>query len=138
MRCPICENQAPDDSVFCTFCGNQLPPKTQEQSSYTYNGSSYSYQQPSHQQPSRSQIDDAGCLALFISFVQPFIGFALYLVWKDYRPNSAKTCLTVAIVSLVLSIVGGVIMAIVGLLAEPFIEFGDLENIQKIINFFIT
>ena len=136
MICPTCNKQVPDDSVFCTFCGNHLLPKPQGQ---TYNtGSSYSYQQPSYHQSMRPQIDDAGCLALFLSFVSPLIGLALYVIWRDYRPNSAKTCLVVALVSLAISVVAGIIMAIVSIATIPFEEFEDFQNIQKIISSLIT
>ena len=137
MRCPVCYMQIPDDSAFCTNCGAKVKIEQNTQASQPASKPQFTYNAPSSSQPSSPQhpnnqqfiqpkIDDAGCLAIFISFMMPFVGLALYLVWKEYRPNSAKTCLITSLVSFGLSIFGGIIMFIVSL-SGAFAAYGDYE-----------
>jgi hypothetical protein len=139
MRCPVCYIQIPDDSAFCTNCGakvkiEQTPDSPPNRPQGTYNAPTYQSNTPPRQ-PLTPQIDDAGCLAIFISFFAPFIGLALYLVWKEYRPNSAKTCLITALVSIGISVLGGVIVFVTGI-AGMFASMEDYEYlIQNLFNF---
>lgn len=133
MKCPVCLSQIPNDSVFCTNCGTRIPVESNPQPAQTPQFTYSSPQQPQPQQYYQSRVDDAGCLAILISFLQPFIGFALYLVWKEYRPNSAKTCLITAIVALVLSVFSGIVLGIIGAVssvAKP----SYMDSIGHIIN----
>lgn len=120
MKCPLCISTIPDDSAFCTNCGARINKQQQSEPSFqnasTYNAPTSQNAPPTYNNAPNSSInhgqyrsDDAGCFALIISFLSSYVGFALYLVWRDYRPNSAKACLITACVSLGLSIISGII-----------------------------
>lgn len=139
MRCPVCYTQIPDDSAFCTNCGakvkaDSVQSNPEPKPQFTYNNSPSS-SQPENRQFIQPRFDDAGCLAIFISFVSPFVGLALYLIWKEYRPNSAKTCLITALVGIGISIFSGIIFFVIGLegVLSGLSDYGYL--IQQIFNF---
>jgi hypothetical protein len=128
MRCPFCNNLVPDDSVYCTFCGKNV------RQTVNQNPIPNSYQNPYSQRPPMPQTDDAGCLAIFVSFFSPFVGLALYLIWKDYRPSSAKTCLITALISLAISILGGIIAVITSILAAMSAADGFYYLIKLVVS----
>ena len=119
MKCTKCNNHVPDDSVFCTSCGNKLQ---ENQITNTYKQNTYS-------QYNSTSTDEAGCLAIILSILSPLIGLTLYVIWRDYRPNSAKTCLTVALVFLILNFISLIIFfAKMG--ASILIALEDLQNVM--------
>lgn len=142
MRCPVCYTSIPDDSAFCTNCGARVKIEKDTQASpptpkpqFTYNTPA-SPQPPVNQQFTQPRIDDAGCLAIFISFISPVVGLALYLIWKEYRPNSAKTCLITALVAFGISVFSGIILFITSL-SGAFAGYRDFEYlIQQIFKIF--
>jgi hypothetical protein len=130
MKCPFYNNEIPSGSVFCIFCGNNVSQSLNRQPDT--HKSPYSYQNPYSQKPSTPQIDDAGCLAIFISFMSPFVGLALYLIWKDYRPNSAKTCLITAIISFCISFLGGIVMVITAVSLSLPLQNDDYSDLIRL------
>ncbi|HEY8423543.1 MAG TPA: zinc ribbon domain-containing protein [Clostridia bacterium] len=123
MRCPFCNNEVPDGSAFCTYCGKQL------KQTVTYSQNTYSpYSQ-------KTVSDDAGCFAILISLFMPAAGFALYLVWRDYRPNSAKTCLIPAIIGFIIQIISNIIAVFTQL--NGFWDFFNIILSQHILRFLL-
>lgn len=94
MKCPFCNCDVPQNSNFCTNCGKPL--RQQNYNAYSFNAfNAYNPNEP------KFINDKAGGLAIFVSLIWPFIGFMLYVVWKNYKPKSAKTCLITGIIGLI-------------------------------------
>lgn len=97
--CTHCGREIPDEAVVCVGCGCAV------NNSATANG----------------RVEEGRVSAgwFWLGFFFPLIGLILYLVWKDEKPMRSKKCgkgaLIGFIVSFVLGVVEGVIMALAGM-----------------------
>lgn len=81
------------------------------------------YQQPPYyQQPYQQQNpnDKGGCLWGGVGFLVPLVGLILYFVWKKEKPNTAKALLIGAIIGFALSIIGGVLSAVLSMFGSSY------------------
>lgn len=81
-QCPSCNKFSPNDSKFCTSCGNNITSTSiyvaDDQPNFGY---------------------------ALLGFLAPIVGFVLYFLWKDQTPNQAKSWLKGAITSVIFSVV---------------------------------
>ncbi len=75
--------------------------------------------------PPHNVEDKAGCIVMLICFFMPVIGLLLYCLWKDFKPQSAKTCLICSLIPTILIVIWG-IFSIVSLFLGVF-AFGSSE-----------
>lgn len=90
--CKNCGNQIDDQAVICPTCGvaqNNTP----------------------------AVVDNGGFGWGLLGCCVPVVGLILYLVWKDTKPNTAKAAGKGALVSVIISVVYYILMAIIGVIA---------------------
>lgn len=97
MFCPKCGQEINNDAVICVHCGCAT--------------------QNVPMQPEVSE-EPAGCGLQILSFLFPIIGIVLYVVNKDKKPVSAKSCLKIALISWGIAIVVGIVFGVLSVLAR--------------------
>ena len=87
MKCPNCQKEIKDDSVFCEYCGtrvNQLP-------------------------INNTAVNDKevklGCWLSVLSFLIPLVGFVLYFKYKDTEMEKSKQAARLAWIGVAINIV---------------------------------
>ena len=96
MKCPRCHAENWDTDKHCSACGSSLTPTEQQSTPPPYaaqqsqHQSRGNYQRGGYQQKTQIQ-DKLNPLIGILAFFMPLIGFILYFVWKDEKPQSAKT-----------------------------------------------
>lgn len=103
MFCPKCGAEIDDKAVMCVNCGSTVTPMA-----------------PVGIQPME---DNPSTLLKIVCFLVPIVGLILYLVMKDTRPVSAKAYGKWALISVIVSVVLGIIGGCAGLFA-----IGDLSS----------
>lgn len=100
--CGKCGAQINDNDSFCAECGARIvEPTTQLQ----YNQIPL-YPPPYYNIPYPVYKPDSNSTGLnILSFCFPFIGFILYLVYKNEKPIKAKGCGICALVSFIVNII---------------------------------
>ena len=88
--CSKCGMRIDDNTTFCTHCGSQ-------QDAVNHN-------------------DQGGFGWGLLGFCIPLVGFILWLVWKDEKPNKAHSVCMGAIISMAISLVMNVITFAIGML----------------------
>lgn len=106
MFCKACGHEIPNDAAFCPSCGAPVqstsnagaapspPPYTPPV------GGQYGYVPPVPPVAPVSY-EDADTLLKVASFLFPIVGIILYAVDRDKKPVSAKSCLKMGIIGLV-------------------------------------
>lgn len=138
MFCPKCGTQVADDKNFCPHCGADLtsykkPPTDGSAGGQAGGaGNAGSYQVPPTQQretpqvqyvvqqaPAKPPVEDSGSFGwAVLGFFIPLVGFILWLVWKDEKPQSAKMSGIGALVGILFSLIvnlasGGCVAAMI-------------------------
>ncbi len=131
--CNNCGTQVPDDALFCLNCGarldpagenpqpeaeqappvqpagNPVPPPPGPAAPPAYGA----YPPPVYQQPPQNTPEDkGGCLWGGLCFLFPIVGLILYLVWRQDKPNTARSCGIGAIVGVVFSFVMSILYTV--------------------------
>lgn len=118
MFCKKCGANIPDDEDVCPFCEEPVEGKQKEKKSEEGQEENlfpdkiiYEKKEPSFEEPSFSSIKDVEPLDRgsfwygVLGFFLPLIGFILYLVWKNEKPNTAKQCGIGALIGFILGVV---------------------------------
>lgn len=124
-QCPYCGSQLADDVNFCTNCGGSVAdvrpmqanpqpvaqnipgydpayqPTRQEYNPYQGNP----YQQPLNPTPAPA-VNDSGSIGwAILGFLFPIVGFILWLLWKDKKPQCAQKAIVGAAISFGLGLI---------------------------------
>ncbi len=94
--CKVCGNEMHDSAIVCTKCGVATA---------NYNNFNNNQNVPG--------VDNGGFGWGLLACCFPVVGLILYLVWKDTKPNTAKSAGTGLIVFLILFVL--YIIALIGL-----------------------
>lgn len=114
MYCSFCGNEIPSESAACPHCHKVLNNSDINNTAYTFNGMPYMpnsarqnqqpynpYQPPYNPNPYQFiDYSPAGAGIKVLSFFIPLAGIILYFVDRDRKPNSAKSCLKMALISI--------------------------------------
>jgi uncharacterized membrane protein YvbJ len=107
MYCSKCGKIIPDNSAFCSECGNVTAANAQQPANFSQNFNGYS--QPIIQ-------DTPNTLANIASCCFPVVGLVLYLVWKDTKPQSASSVCKWTVGGLIGGVLIYVLFFIIGML----------------------
>lgn len=91
MKCPNCQKEIENDSVFCEYCGTRIN------------------QAPVNNTTVNAEESKLGCGLSFLSFLIPLVGFALYFKYKDTEIEKARQAARIAWISIVLGIIFNII-----------------------------
>lgn len=92
MKCPNCQKEIENDSVFCEYCGTRVN------------------QLPVNNTPTVNDEDSKlGCWLSVLSFLIPLVGFVLYFKYKDTEIEKARQAARLAWISIVLGIIFNII-----------------------------
>lgn len=117
MFCTFCGSQIADGLTVCPNCHNNLNGGPQNKTNTTYNGIPQppTYNQASPYNPYQPQFNPYGNLYMdysdastgmkILSFFIPLVGIVLYLCDRDRKPNSAKSCLKMSLISIGICVV---------------------------------
>ena len=90
--CKNCGIRIDDSDAFCPVCGSAQ-----------------------HNTANGAAANDVGGFGWgLLGFCIPFVGFILWLVWKDEKPNKAHSVCTGAWISIVVSVVMNLLAALLG------------------------
>ena len=122
MICTNCGNEIPDSSKWCPNCGQGVKRPAVEKPVMPQTPTSVPTPQSCPQQPEYNHTpgynssaippksDDKPSFALnLVSFLFPLVGLILFVVFKESKPNQAKACGCLALVSFVASFIFGFI-----------------------------
>ncbi len=84
MKCPHCQKEIDNGSIFCEYCGTRVNPD-----------------------------EKLGCLLSRASFLVPIVGLVLYLQYKDTAQEKAKRAGLLAAISFGINIVISIVYTIV-------------------------
>lgn len=90
-HCTNCGQAVDSTTNYCPNCGND-----------TFQEIVNDRESTNRSQPKRAEVDQAGCLVVFLSFIFPPLGLVLFLVWMNTRPNSAKSVGIAALIGFLL------------------------------------
>lgn len=93
MFCQKCGKEIHDEAVICVHCGCEVKPSVKQQNA--------------------EDIPSTGLNVL--AFFLPLVGLILYLVWHDKTPKRARSIGKWALISVIVSIVGYILLVAVGL-----------------------
>ena len=93
--CKNCGNPVEDKAVFCPHCGVS-------------------------QETNPAAVDKGGFGWGLLGCCIPIVGLILFLVWKDTKPKTAKSVGTGALVSVIISVVYYILIAVLGVAASAF------------------
>jgi uncharacterized membrane protein YvbJ len=96
MKCPRCQSENWDTDTQCSSCGASLAVNTQQSTPPPQAQSNYQ-QVRSNQKPQTQ--DKLNPVLAILAFIIPLIGFILYFVWKDEKPQSARTIGMIALIA---------------------------------------
>ncbi len=94
MYCPNCGTQLPDGIRYCGACGAATQPQAEYDPVY-------------RNTPAKPDQKNFGFALL--GFFIPIVGIILYFCWKDETPLKAKSCIKGALVSIILSVIFGIL-----------------------------
>ena len=103
MFCKACGHEIPNDAAFCPSCGapvNGATPAGAVPPNAPPAGGQYGYVPPVPPVTPVSY-EDADTLLKVASFFIPMVGIILYAIDRDKKPVSAKACLKMGVVGLV-------------------------------------
>lgn len=101
MFCKACGHELPNDAAFCPNCGAPANGTTNATGAAAPPpGGQYGYVPPVPPVAPVSY-EDADALLKVASFLIPIVGIILYAVDRDKKPVSAKSCLKMGIIGLV-------------------------------------
>jgi uncharacterized membrane protein YvbJ len=107
MFCPQCGNDIIQDDAFCPNCGAKVgavQDKTETATTFAPSRET-TFTQP-YSQPYYSAMDDSLSAGYWICiFCLPIVGIVIYFQRRNNRPNSAKTALIIAIVSIIIGVI---------------------------------
>ena len=87
--CRNCGKEIEPQAAICPFCG--VPTK----------------------KPTATVVDDGGFLWGLLGFCVPIAGLILFLIWKDERPNTARSAGMGALISVIISVVSYLVMFVI-------------------------
>ena len=87
MKCPNCQKEIKDDSVFCEYCGTRIN------------------QSPVNNITINDKESKLGCWVSVLSVLIPIVGFILYFKYKDNDIKKAKQVATLAWIGVAINIV---------------------------------
>lgn len=93
--CNMCRSQLADNYNMCPNCGNTnlqyVPEQQMNGMQYGMNNMEQQYVQQVMNQNQNVQSNDSGSFGwAVLGFLIPIVGWILYFVWKNQKPNSAK------------------------------------------------
>ena len=121
MVCKHCGTTIPDDPEvhFCTNCGSPVPGEESGPTDPRPAAESFRYPQSfsaeRRMKDSADSEDIGGCLWGLLGFCIPIAGLVLYLLWRNDRPNTAKSCGIGALISVALSLGAALIGTLIAL-----------------------
>lgn len=77
--CANCGNSIDDKADYCIFCGFKQNPN-----------------------PVKKQEEEPGFFLKIFCLLVPVLGFAMYFYYDDEKPKCAKTCLTLAVINIII------------------------------------
>ncbi len=97
MYCKNCGKVISEDKDICPYC--HTPTGKNSPYNNNYNNASYG--------------DSSSFGWAFLGFLIPILGLILYLVWKDQYPLKAGSVGKGALVSVILGVVAGILIAVI-------------------------
>ena len=95
MKCPNCQKEIENGSVFCEYCGTRIN------------------QAPVNNTTVNAEDSKLGCGLSFLSFLIPLVGFALYFKYKDTEIEKARQAARLAWISFILSIIVNIVSSLI-------------------------
>ena len=113
MKCERCGTELSNNAKFCTNCGNKIkrPEYTTPQSNTNVNA--YNYSSVPVGSIEQNISDDKKDIGLnILCWFVPIVGIILYFINRKDKPIRSKSNLTVALVSIVLNFIFGILLTV--------------------------
>lgn len=94
MICEKCGRTIDDDSTYCPYCGQEVIKKESIDAFFEDRGNYWKDGTKLY-----TQNESVGILWIILAFVIPLGGVAMYFIFKNDRPKTARYCLTAALIS---------------------------------------